>query len=263
MEIFSTAVLDTFTKNGLVGAFGMVAVIMVLAYSIAKFIKQPKMGSAIAIIIALILAYIGGKYTGANPEVYKSSSKGIADIAVFAGFGILGGSMMRDYAIISTAWGADLGELKKAGLPGILSLFIGIFFSYIVGAVVAFAFGYTNPIDMATIGGGACTFIVGPVVGEALGASSEVIALSIAAGVIKSVLAMIITPFVAPKIGLNNPTSAMVFGGLIGSTSGVAGGLAATDVKLVPYGAMVATFYTGTGCLLVPTVCYGITNLIF
>ena len=42
----------------------------------------------------------------------------------------------------------------------------------------------------------------------------------------------------------------------MGTTSGVAGGLAATDPKLVPYGAMSATFYTGVGCLLAPSVLY-------
>lgn len=42
----------------------------------------------------------------------------------------------------------------------------------------------------------------------------------------------------------------------MGTTSGVAGGLATTDPKLVPYGAMTATFYTGVGCLLAPSVLY-------
>ncbi len=42
----------------------------------------------------------------------------------------------------------------------------------------------------------------------------------------------------------------------MGTNSGVAGGLAATDPKLVPYGAMTATFYTGLGCLLGPSVVY-------
>ena len=109
---------------------------------------------------------------------------------------------------------------------------------------------------MATIGGGAATYIVGPVTGTALGASSEVIALSVAAGLLKAVLVMIGTPFVAPLIGLNNPKSAMAYGGLMGTTSGVAGGLAATDKRLVPYGAMTATFYTGLGCLMGPSVIY-------
>ena len=49
---------------------------------------------------------------------------------------------------------------------------------------------------------------------------------------------------------------ALIFGGLMGTTSGVTGGLAATDPKLVPYGAMTATFYTGLGCLLGPSVIF-------
>jgi malonate transporter MadM subunit len=53
---------------------------------------------------------------------------------------------------------------------------------------------------------------------------------------------------------LKTPRSAMVFGGLAGTVSGVSAGLAATDRKLAPYGALVATFHTGIGCLLVPSV---------
>ena len=87
-------------------------------------------------------------------------------------------------------------------------------------------------------------------------------ALSVAAGLVKSVLVMTLTPFVAKSIGLDNPRSAMVFGGLMGTTSGVAGGLAATDPKLVPYGAMTATFYTGIGCLLGPSIIYIIIRAI-
>ena len=78
--------------------------------------------------------------------------------------------------------------------------------------------------------------------------------MSVAAGLTKSILVMVGTPMVASHIGLDNPQSAMVFGGLMGTTSGVAGGLAATDAKLVPYGAMTATFYTGLGCLLGPSL---------
>lgn len=109
---------------------------------------------------------------------------------------------------------------------------------------------------MTTIGGGAATYIVGPVTGTALGATSEVMALSVAAGLVKSILVMTLTPFVAKCIGLDNPRSALIFGGLMGTTSGVAGGLAATDPKLVPYGAMTATFYTALGCLLGPSVVF-------
>lgn len=171
--------------------------------------------------------------------------------------------MLRDYAIISTAYGAKWENLKKAGFAGTVSLFVGVFYSFAIGVIFAVLLGFRDPVSITTIGGGACTFIVGPVTGSALGASSDVIALSIAAGVIKAILTMVLTPFVAPKIGLNNPTVAMVYGGIMGTTSGVAGGLAATDPKLVPYGAMTATFYTGLGCLLIPSVGFFIVKAIF
>ncbi|MCB1212198.1 MAG: malonate transporter subunit MadM, partial [Verrucomicrobiales bacterium] len=109
---------------------------------------------------------------------------------------------------------------------------------------------------------GAATYIVGPVTGTAIGASSEVVALSVAAGLVKAILVMIVTPFVAKPIGLDNPRAAMIFGGLMGTNSGVMAGLAATDPKLVPYGAMTATFYTGLGCLLGPSVFFVIVRAI-
>ena len=98
--------------------------------------------------------------------------------------------------------------------------------------------------------------VVGPVTGAALNAGSDIIAISVAAGLVKSILVMVTTPMIAKKIGLDNPQSALIFGGLMGTTSGVAAGLAATDPKLVPYGAMTATFYTGLGCLLAPSLLY-------
>ncbi len=250
-----TIIEKIFTSYGLVGAFVLVAVIMMGSYTFAAAIKQKRMGSAIAIIVGLILAYVAGISTG--------GSKGMSDIPIFAGMGLLGGSMFRDYTIISTAFGADLKNLKKAGLAGAVSLIVGIFFSFFVGALIALAMGYTSPVDMATIGAGTVTFVVGPVTGDALGASADVIALSIAAGVVKSIVAMIATPLIAKKIGLDNPSAAIVYGGMVGTTSGVAGGLAATDPKLVPYGAMTATFYTGLGTLLCPSIGYLMLNAIF
>jgi malonate transporter MadM subunit len=71
---------------------------------------------------------------------------------------------------------------------------------------------------------------------------------------------MIGTPFVAQMIGLDNPRSAMAFGGLMGTVSGVTGGLAATDPRLVPYGALTATFHTGIGCLVAPSIFYFIVR---
>jgi len=164
---------------------------------------------------------------------------------------------------VATAFGVQFSELKKAGMAGVISIFAGVLVSFVVGAVVAILFGYTDAASITTIGAGAVTYIVGPVTGEAIGASNEAITLSVAAGLVKSILVMIGTPLVAKYIGLDNPQSAMVFGGLMGTTSGVAAGLAATDPKLVPYGAMTATFYTGIGCLLGPSILFFIVSSIY
>ena len=81
-------------------------------------------------------------------------------------------------------------------------------------------------------------------------------------GLIKAIMVMVGTPIAARFLGLKTPRSAMVFGGLEGTVSGVSAGLAATDRKLVPYGALVATFHTGIGCLLGPSVLYFATKAI-
>ena len=240
---------DVLVKNGLLTAFAVVGATIWVSYWLSRILTNGRLhGSAIAIMIGLALAYAGGVSTGGH--------KGLADIKLLSGIGFMGGAMLRDFAIVSTAFGVSFGEIRKAGLSGVVSLFTGVLLSFVVGAAVALAFGYSDPVAMTTIGAGAVTYIVGPVTGAALGASSDVMALSIAAGLVKSVLVMIGTPFMAPYIGLDNPRSAMVFGGLMGTTSGVAGGLAATDPKLVPYGAMTATFYTGLGCLMGPSVLF-------
>ncbi len=249
-------IVKSLTKYPLITAFVVVGIVMWVANVISKKGTNGRIhGSAIAIVIGLALAYFGGKYTGGK--------KGISEVELFAGFGLMGGGLFRDFAIVATAFGVRLEELKKAGLPGTIALVVSIILSTIIGAATAYAFGYTDPVSMATIGGGAVTFIVGPVTGAALGASSEVMALSIAAGVVKSISVMILTPFLAKTAGLDNPSSAAVYGGLMGSTSGVAAGLAATDPKLVPYGALTATFYTGLGCLAVPSIGYLCLNAMF
>jgi malonate transporter MadM subunit len=240
-------------KNGLVLAFLLTGIIMVISQWISVKIAYRKVpGSAIAILAGLILAYVGGRMTG--------GSKGIADIPALAGFGLMGGAMFRDFAIVSTAFDANFTEIRRTGWVGGLSLILGILISFSIGAAVAIAFGYHDAKSITTIGAGACTFIVGPITGAAVGASSDLIAISIAAGVVKSIVVTIITPPSAKYIGLNSPQSAMIYGGLMGTTSGVAAGLAATDPRLVPYGAMTATFYTGLGCLLCPSVLYMIVS---
>ena len=137
---------------------------------------------------------------------------------------LMGGAMLRDFAIVATAFEVDVIEARRAGLLG----------------AVALALGTVLP------------FLVGP----APGADSTVMALSIATGVTRAVRVMVGTPLVARLIGLDNPRSAMAYGGLMGTVSGVAGGLAATDPKLVPYGALTATFHTGIGCLVGPLLLF-------
>lgn len=244
-----------FINNGLIVAFLVTALIMIASSWFSRVITKNKIpDSAIAIVIGLILAYVGG--------LFSEGKKGIADIPMFSGFAIMGGTMFRDFAVVSTAVGARFEEIKKSGLVGIVSLLLGVSLSFVMGCALGWMLGYTDAKSITTIGAGACTFIVGPVTGNAIGAESSVIAISIAAGVVKSIMVTIITPPLAKHIGLNNPTSAMAFGGLAGTTSGVAAGLAATDPKLVPYGAMTATFYTGLGCLLCPSVFYLLIQLV-
>ena len=249
-------ILTFLDKNGLVFAFLVTGIIMYFSEGISKTLTRNKIpGSAISIFMGLVLAYFAGLET--------LGKKGIADIPGFSGFELMGGPMFRDFAIVSTAMGASFAIIKKTGPVGILSLFLGVIISFLSGVIIAYALGITDAESLTTIGAGACTFVVGPVTGTALGASSDIIAISIAAGVVKSILVTIGTPLIAPYIGLKTPQSAMIFGGLMGTTSGVTAGLAATDPKLVPYGAMTSTFATGVGCLLCPSICFFMVKFIF
>ena len=154
---------NVFVNNGLITAFVVVGLTMWLAYFISdKFTKGRIHGSAIAIVIGLVLAYFGGVATG--------GTKGIADVSFLAGMGFLGGSMLRDFAIVATSFGANFDEIKKAGFKGVISLFIGVVLSFIVGVIFAFVFGYRDAVSITTIGAGTVTYIVGPVTGAALNA---------------------------------------------------------------------------------------------
>jgi malonate transporter MadM subunit len=240
MEMIETILV----KNGLVFAFLVAGLLMYASYLVSlKFTRGKIPGAAIAITAGLMLAMLGDK-------------KGIADIPAFSGMAFLGSSMLRDFTIVATALGASFVEIRKNGVAGFLSLMLGLVVAFFTGGMIGYAMGFCDAVSFTTIGAGACTFIVGPITGSALGASSEVIAISIATGVIKTIMVTILTPIIAKRIGLDNPHTAMVYGGLIGTTSGVAAGLAATDPKLIPYGALTATFYTGLGCLLCPSLLY-------
>ena len=239
----------TARENGLVAAFALVGLIVLASGFISRRLTFGRVqGSAIAILIGLALAYVGGKMSG--------GTKGLADLAWFSGIGLMGGNMLRDFAIVATAFEVHPEEARRAGWIGAVALLLGTVVPFGVGVGVARAFGYSDAVSMTTIGAGAVTYIVGPVTGAAIGASSDVMALSIATGVLKAILVMIATPMAAKFLRLKTPRSAMVFGGLAGTVSGVSAGLAATDRRLVPYGALVATFHTGLGCLLGPSALF-------
>jgi malonate transporter MadM subunit len=242
-------ILTIVTESPLVTAFAFVGLVIIIANKMSKYLSFGRIhGSAFAVLGGLVLAYIGGMIT--------QKSKGLADISFFSGLGLMGGGMMRDFCIVATASEVQVDEAKKAGLLGVIALFLGTIIPFIVGVTIARLYGITDPIALTTIGAGAVTYIVGPVTGAAIGASSDIMALSIATGVIKAITVMVFTPALARFMRLNNPQSAMVFGGLAGTVSGVSAGLAATDRRLVPYGALVATFHTGLGCLMGPSILY-------
>ena len=146
-------------------------------------------GSAIAIVIGLALAYWGGTQTGGH--------KGLADMSLFGGIGLMGGAMLRDFAIVATAFEVQATEARKAGLIGVVALLLGTVLPFIVGAAIAWSFGYSDAVSMTTIGAGAVTYIVGPVTGAAIGASPDVMALSIATGLVKAIIVMVGTPIAA------------------------------------------------------------------
>ena len=236
----------------ILGGILVVAIVMAASQVLARLTRGRLHPSAIAITLGLAVAYLGGLTAG--------GAQGLADVPGFAGIALLGSATLRDISIVATAFGARLEELARCGIAGVVALLLGVASSFLAGGLVAYASGYTDPVSITTIGAGAATYIVGPVTGATLQASSEVIALSVAAGLVKALAVMLVTPLVAPAIGLTTPRAAIVFGGLMGTTSGVAAGLAAHDERLVPYGAMSATFFTGLGCLLGPSLFYAVVR---
>lgn len=115
---FAAMFMKVCTKNGLVFSFMLIGIITLITYKLSGLTKGKVHGSAIAIFAGLVLAYIGGITTG--------GSKGLASIPMFAGVGMMGGGMFRDFAIVSTAFGADLREIKKCGVVGVVSLLMGV-----------------------------------------------------------------------------------------------------------------------------------------
>jgi len=115
MDIFEI-INNVLSKNGLITSFVFVGCIVWFSYFLSNKLTQGKFhGSAIAILLGLIFAYMGGTYTGGK--------QGVADIGLLSGVGLLGGAMLRDFAIVATAYGVKLDDLKASGIAGISSLF--------------------------------------------------------------------------------------------------------------------------------------------
>src|SRR6266568_1814921 len=137
-------------QNALITAFAAVGIVVLLSRHLTFGRVH---ASAIAIVIGLGLAYWGGSQTGGK--------MGLADMKLFGGIGLMGGAMFRDFAIVATAFEVHAEEAKKAGLIGVVALFLGTIVPFIIGASIAWAFGYKDAIAMTTIGAGAVTYIVG------------------------------------------------------------------------------------------------------
>ena len=156
------ALMKVLTQNGLITAFAVVGLISAIASLVSARLTGGRIhASAIAIVIGLAFAYLAGR-GGAG-------SKGVADLPVLGGIGLMGGAMLRDYTIVATALEVDPRHLKDAGLLGSVALLLGTVVPFVCGVATAWCFGYRDPVVLTTIGAGAVTYIVGPVTGAEIG----------------------------------------------------------------------------------------------
>ncbi|MCP6542004.1 malonate transporter subunit MadM, partial [Klebsiella pneumoniae] len=82
---------------------------------------------------------------------------------LFSGIALMGGGMFRDFAIIATAFGVKLDELKKAGLAGALAPVVSTVLPFSRGPAAPRAFGSAEGVTMPTPAPGAAPHIVRPV----------------------------------------------------------------------------------------------------
>src|SRR4029450_7396047 len=114
-------------QNGLVTAFALVGLVVLISGQISRRLTFGRVhGSAIAILIGLGLAYWGGTKTGGH--------KALADLSLFGGIGLMGGAMLRDFAIVATAFEVQATEARKAGMVGAVSLLLGTVVPFTVRA---------------------------------------------------------------------------------------------------------------------------------
>ena len=239
-------------QNSLIFSLLCVGALMLTAQFLSRKVTGGRIHpSAFSIVLGLAAAYVGG--------LLAHGSHGLADIAAFSSIGILGGSALRDFTAVAVSYGADIKEFWKYKGEMVGALLFGVALSYFSAIAIALLMGYRDGKELTVLAAGAVTFIVGPVTASALGVTSNVVAISIAIGVIKSIAIMLLTPVAVRRLGLASPRFVMLYGGMLGSTSGVAAGLMAVDDSLVPYGTLATSFYMGVGCLLCPTILYSLT----
>ena len=151
------ALVSTLQDNDLVVAFALVGLVTAIAMLISKVLTRGK------------FQVLGDRHHHrARPRLYRRSRhrrRGRASRPVpLPGIGLMGG---RDAGQPGhrgpEGLGASFEEMKKSGLGGIISLVLGVVLSFAIGVVIALMFGYSDPVDLATIGAGTATYIVGPV----------------------------------------------------------------------------------------------------
>ncbi len=68
---------------------------------------------------AMLFLILAGDYLHARGRLPKPTADGVTFWSnMYIPIGLAGGGMLRDYAIVATAWGARLGERKKPASPG-------------------------------------------------------------------------------------------------------------------------------------------------
>ena len=103
------SMIKVITSYGLISGFAVIGITMWFSYWLSDtFTKGRLHGSAIAILLGLVLSYIGGAMTGGQ--------KGVVDLPLLSGIGLLGGAMLRDFAIVATAFGVNVNELKRRAM---------------------------------------------------------------------------------------------------------------------------------------------------
>src|SRR6266700_4717113 len=107
-----------FVANSLLVAFAVVGLIMWASHVASKYLTFGRIhGSGISIVIGLLLAFLSGLVT--------DGEKGLADLPMLAGIGLMGGAMLRDFAIVATAFEVDVVQARKAGVIGAVAIGLG------------------------------------------------------------------------------------------------------------------------------------------